>query len=196
MPAPRRTAAQKASDVLAQATEHETLELAYLAAQREMPAVQRDQINPHFARAGTSKGSYAGLESVLPTVLDVANRHGLFVVQLPTSLAFCATHTQDAQRSPALMTKIVHAKTGAAFEATTQLVLDKQNSQGVGSALTYMRRYALVSAFGIVTEADDDGNVASNRGSVAHVPQQSSGVSETGAGVAADSGLGGPLPWE
>lgn len=192
MPAPRRTAAQKASDVLAQATEHETLELAYLAAQREMPAVQRDQINPHFARAGTSKGSYAGLESVLPTVLEVANRHGLFVVQLPS-------RTTDEQQSPALMTKIVHAKTGAAFEATTRLVLDKQNSQGVGSALTYMRRYALVSAFGIVTEADDDGNVASqlaNRGSVAHVPQQSSGVSETGAGVAADSGLGGPLPWE
>jgi hypothetical protein len=37
---------------------------------------------------------------------------------------------------------------------------DKQNPQGYGSALTYARRYSLMSSCGIAPE-DDDGNAAS-----------------------------------
>jgi hypothetical protein len=37
----------------------------------------------------------------------------------------------------------------------------KADAQGAGSALTYMRRYALAAVVGVV-QADDDGNAASN----------------------------------
>jgi hypothetical protein len=37
----------------------------------------------------------------------------------------------------------------------------KQDAQGFGSALTYARRYALVTAFGVPVE-DDDGNAAAS----------------------------------
>ena len=38
---------------------------------------------------------------------------------------------------------------------------DKNTPQGVGSALTYMRRYSLSAVFGITSDQDDDGNEAS-----------------------------------
>jgi hypothetical protein len=37
----------------------------------------------------------------------------------------------------------------------------KLDAQGAGSALTYMRRYALAAVVGVV-QADDDGNAASS----------------------------------
>mgnify|MGYP002132282933 FL=1 len=37
----------------------------------------------------------------------------------------------------------------------------KPDAQGAGSALTYMRRYALAAVVGVV-QADDDGNAASS----------------------------------
>jgi hypothetical protein len=46
----------------------------------------------------------------------------------------------------------------------------KADAQGAGSALTYMRRYALAAVVGVV-QADDDGNAASNpTGKVANKP--------------------------
>jgi hypothetical protein len=50
---------------------------------------------------------------------------------------------------------------------------NKNDAQGFGSALTYCRRYALVTAFGVPVE-DDDGNAAvkgqSQQGTVSQTP--------------------------
>lgn len=43
------------------------------------------------------------------------------------------------------------------------LLLDKQNPQGLGSALTYAKRQSLMAVVGIVGEEDDDGNLASKK---------------------------------
>jgi hypothetical protein len=42
------------------------------------------------------------------------------------------------------------------------LPVSKPDAQGAGSAITYMRRYALAAIVGVV-QADDDGNSASNK---------------------------------
>jgi hypothetical protein len=42
------------------------------------------------------------------------------------------------------------------------LLLDKRNSQGLGSAITYARRYALTAVLNLVADEDDDGNQASS----------------------------------
>ena len=39
--------------------------------------------------------------------------------------------------------------------------LAKADPQGAGSAITYMRRYALMACLGVVADVDDDGNSAS-----------------------------------
>lgn len=41
--------------------------------------------------------------------------------------------------------------------------LAKADPQGAGSAITYARRYALVSMLGLNVDEDDDGNHASNK---------------------------------
>lgn len=59
------------------------------------------------------------------------------------------------------LTTIVMHESGEWIMATAKLELSKPDPQGQGSAITYMRRYALSAALGLVTEDDDDGNAAS-----------------------------------
>lgn len=47
------------------------------------------------------------------------------------------------------------------MRSTLVMPLAKHDPQGVGSAITYARRYALGCMTGVVTEEDDDGNAAS-----------------------------------
>jgi hypothetical protein len=60
--------------------------------------------------------------------------------------------------------------------------VSKPDAQGAGSALTYMRRYALAAVVGVV-QADDDGNSASIKATVVSdkatsiTPQQISSIS-------------------
>lgn len=39
----------------------------------------------------------------------------------------------------------------------------KEDAQGAGSVITYLRRYSLASVFGITSDVDDDGNAASSK---------------------------------
>jgi pyruvate/2-oxoglutarate dehydrogenase complex dihydrolipoamide acyltransferase (E2) component len=54
------------------------------------------------------------------------------------------------------------------------LIAEKATPQGVGSAITYGRRYSLSAALGIASEDDDDGNEASkpDDGNKASKPEQ------------------------
>jgi len=119
-----------------------TLAEAFVAAQAEFPAVEPDAVNPHF------KSKFVSLGHLLAKVRPVLNKHGLSVIQLPTLTK--AGH-------PTLMTTIMH-ESGEVIEAEAPLLLPKQDPQGQGSAITYMRRYALASALGISDQEDDDGN--------------------------------------
>jgi hypothetical protein len=51
------------------------------------------------------------------------------------------------------------------------LMLDRDNSQGFGSALTYARRYALTAVLGLVADDDDDGAAASTSERTRRQPQ-------------------------
>jgi hypothetical protein len=54
----------------------------------------------------------------------------------------------------------MHADSGEWISSTTVIPLPKNDPQGMGSAITYARRYSLCAMLGIITE-DDDGNAAS-----------------------------------
>lgn len=132
-----------------------TLAEALVAAQAEMPAVDRDGTNPHFG------STFVTLGNLLNNVRPVLNKHGVGVIQYPS---------RD-ENGPTLVTILMH-KSGERLESEAPLLLPKQDPQGQGSAITYMRRYALASTLGISDQEDDDGNAAGAKGASEEPPKQ------------------------
>jgi hypothetical protein len=117
---------------------------AVVAAGGELRNPPKDSVNPHF------KSRYADLATVLDTVRPVLARHKLAVVQMPTEM----------DGGPGLATTLVH-ESGEWMRATVRLYPGKQDPQGIGSALTYARRYGLQAVLGIAADDDDDGAAGS-----------------------------------
>lgn len=133
-----------------------TLAQALVAAQKDMPKVEKDGRNPHF------RSEFVTLDNLLDHVRPVLNKHGIAVVQLPAEIG----------GAPALTTTLIHGATGETIAATMPLVLAKNDMQGVGAAITYARRYMLAAALGIAEGEDDDGNQASTPSPKAATPSR------------------------
>lgn len=110
--------------------------------------------NPHF------KSTYADLATVLNMVREHFKRNGLSVVQSPGKLK-----SENGITTIELTTAIIHSSGElVSSQMDIPVAADKQGritAHAVGSAITYGRRYALAAAAGI-TQADDDGNAASD----------------------------------
>lgn len=110
----------------------------------EIEGALKDRNNPAF------KSKYADLSSVVDAVKPALAKYKLFFVQM--------THEQPG--GVCIETIVGHAD-GEQFSFGKLFVpATKQDAQGYGSALTYARRYSLMTAFGVCPE-DDDGNAAS-----------------------------------
>ena len=124
---------------------------AYAKAQAEMGDVVKTAENDGFKRGGKAT-RYADLAAVIEAVRPALNANGLAVIQAP---AF------DGERVT-VETWITHAA-GGWMRTTLHLRPSKADPQGVGSGITYGRRYALLAVAGVAPE-DDDGNAASGEG--------------------------------
>jgi hypothetical protein len=60
------------------------------------------------------------------------------------------------------ITRLMHSSGQWIEDGGVPLILSKDDMQGLGSALTYSRRYGLMSMVGVAPE-DDDGNAASQK---------------------------------
>ncbi len=107
-------------------------------AQAAMKGAVKDATNPHF------RSRYADLESVIEAIRKPFADNGL-----------CFFQRVAEER---LVTTICH-ESGEMFECAVPLIIAKNDMQGVGSAITYARRYGLAAAAG-VSQTDDDGNAA------------------------------------
>jgi len=125
-----------------------SLNEALLAVQRSAPALQKDGINPHFGN------KYISLDSLMPKILPLLNENQIVLTQSPS-------HIDGAPALTTRLTFVSATKQEEWIESTMPLILDKQNSQGQGSAITYARRYSLLSILGLVADVDDDANAAS-----------------------------------
>ena len=119
------------------------LALALTKAQSQMTGASRSASNPFF------KSKYANLEEVINTVKVPFAEVGLSFLQFPVS----------ADGFAGVETIILH-ESGEFISNEFMLKCSKADPQGMGSAITYARRYGLQSACGIPSE-DDDGNAAS-----------------------------------
>lgn len=119
------------------------LSAALAKAQAEIGKALKDSVNPAF------KSKYADLASVWDAWQAVGPANGLAIVQLPG----------DCIQGVASLTTILSHSSGEFMRATMTLPVSKNDAQGVGSATTYLRRYALAAFVGIAPD-DDDGNLA------------------------------------
>jgi hypothetical protein len=111
---------------------------ALTKAQAEMSGAKKSAANPFF------KSKYANLEEVIQCVKEPFANHGLSFMQFPISEDGCA----------GVETIILH-ESGEFISNSFMLKCAKADPQGMGSAITYARRYGLQAACGIPSEDDD-----------------------------------------
>jgi hypothetical protein len=124
-------------------TVNSALAPALVKALSEIEGVTKDKVNPHF------KSKYADLSSVLETIRPVFAKYGMAVTQ----------ETSPSEDGVIVETVVLHSSGEERRFGQLFVPANKRDAQGAGSALTYARRYSLVTAFGVPTE-DDDGNAA------------------------------------
>jgi len=115
---------------------------ALAKAQAKMGRALKDSTNPAF------KSKYADLASVMDACLPALNEAGIAVIQ--------PFHHDEFGRY--VKTILAH-ESGETLECAIPLIVGKNDMQGLGSAITYARRYGLMSMAGIAPD-DDDGNAA------------------------------------
>ena len=74
----------------------------------------------------------------------------------------CLVQTIDYEKKhPCLLTRLAHTETQQFIESELPLI-GATNMQQLGGAITYARRYSLVTILGLLS-GDDDGNTATGR---------------------------------
>ena len=117
-------------------------------AQQEIGPAYKDTVNPFF------KSKYADLSSVWSACKQPLTKNGLAVLQ--------TVEYKDERMF--LVTTLAHSS-GQWMRSCMPIISAKQDAQGIGSAITYMRRYSLAAMVGVTTE-DDDGNSACEKQNV------------------------------
>lgn len=126
-----------------------------LAFQEMNITIEKDAINPHF------KNSYSSLNEVLGKVKKPLNDLGIVIVQRPGTDYYMDDKNDYAKSSivTGLYTELIDTEDDSKVESFTPFI-NSTDMQKLGGAITYARRYSLVSMLGL-EDADDDGNTAS-----------------------------------
>lgn len=111
-------------------------------ARSQFVKVKKDKQNSHL------KNKYATLDSVLDTITPALTENHLMIMQ----------DAQKVENSIRVETTVLHIS-GQWAKFYFDIPIVKNDPQGVGSAFTYGRRYALAAAFGL-SQADDDAQIA------------------------------------
>lgn len=124
---------------------------ALAKAQAKITAPERNRSVKVETRAGgTYSFKYATLDHIIEKIRGPLTENGLWFTQI----------MKDDQGTYILDTRLLHAS-GQWIACQMPLIWDGNGgNQQFGSALTFMRRYALTSLLGIAAEEDDDANAA------------------------------------
>lgn len=120
---------------------------ALLTAQRSIQVITKNQFNPFH------KKNYADITAVNEECVPKLNEVGIVVIAPILKL-------DDGEY---IETCLLHAESGEYINSLTKIIAKEQNNpQAYGAAITYARRYGLVSLLNLSVE-DDDGNTASGK---------------------------------
>lgn len=104
--------------------------------------INKGSNNPFF------KSKYAALPDILSDIHQPLLDAGLVISQHPTG-------------ANGLTTILIHAESGEFMMDTYTMTPTKNDPQGMGSCITYQRRYAVGAVLSLNIDEDDDGNGAS-----------------------------------
>lgn len=128
---------------------------ALAKAQARISTVGKDAKNPHF------KSQYATLAAVREAAIPALNDHGISVLQFPGYLDGRVT----------LTTRLLHTG-GQWIDSTCSAKSVKDDAQGFGSVVTYLRRYSLAAITGLAQDDDDgEGQRRANQRPLRHQPE-------------------------
>ena len=113
---------------------------AIVAFQSEVPTIKKNASGYNY--------KFADLDEITKVIKPLLTKHGL-------------GYTQPLDGTN-IKTIIFHAESGESLESVVHIPQDvelkgQNQFQVMGSAITYLRRYALSSALGLVTDEDADG---------------------------------------
>lgn len=113
--------------------------------QQEVPILHKDTQGYGY--------SYTDLPEILRTINPLLKKHGLGFIQ--------------PLNGNELKTVVFHYESGESIESTVIIPEDSMKGmnkyQSLGSGITYMRRYALSSFLGLVTDKDIDGSTIEDK---------------------------------
>jgi hypothetical protein len=127
-----------------------TLCAALVAAQGGLKPIAKDGKNPAF------RSKYATLDGIMETVRPALAAHGLAVVQ-----GVVHPETGEGGRLVGITveTRLIHTS-GEWLASVVPVPVAKGDAHGLGSALSYGRRYGLSALLALSTDEEDDGNAA------------------------------------
>ena len=127
-----------------------TLCAALVAAQGGLKPIAKDGKNPAF------RARYATLDGIMETVRPALAAHGLAVVQ-----GVIHPETGEGGRLVGITveTRLVHTS-GEWLASVVPVPVAKGDAHGLGSALSYGRRYGISALLALSTDEDEDGNAA------------------------------------
>lgn len=161
---------------------------AFVKSQADFGPALKTNTNPHF------KSKYAGLDACIEAVIDALHANGIALMQ----------RNIPCESGVAVETILLHTSGETISGGILHVPASKQDAQGYGSALTYARRYSILTLCGIAPE-DDDGHAASHPTVYAkpskpaprmtdEAPKQSNGSRSAKAAVATNE-ADDSLPW-
>ena len=110
-----------------------------LNAKKEFPKLVFDSKNPHF------KNSYISLSGILSSIEEILHAHNLFII-----------HFQKHTEGGFLLETVVQHTNGLSIKTEIFISTMGKNDQGVGSAMSYARRYSLCALLALAAD-DEDG---------------------------------------
>ena len=127
---------------------------ALSALQGELKDADKNALNPHF------KSKYADLSEVLGNLRPLLAKNQLALSQFPSF-----------ENGIVSVTSLLAHASGEWIESTASAPATKQDVQGVGSAITYLKRYSAAAIVGMASaDQDDDGNSVSTIQKVENKP--------------------------
>lgn len=113
---------------------------ALCSARLAFPPIPKNRINPHF------KSKYADINDILTAIMPILSEHGLIPFQ----------SVERVNGQTFMATKLVHSS-GQWIKGLIPIIIGKQDMQGVGSSVTYSRRFGVTSLLGLSSDDDLDG---------------------------------------
>jgi len=126
---------------------------ALILFQMKVEKIKKDATNPFF------KSKYASLSNIQDAISNPLAESGL-------------TYSQFPDGDHGLTTIIMHGNSGEWIQSTYRMKPVKDDPQGIGSSITYQKRYAIAGALALNIDDDDDGNTATHGGKTPEKAQQ------------------------